>query len=70
MINTATLLFSQVLAGLFSFPLAGYILKSVPAEENGLPLRLIFFLGGGLLVLLIAFALVVIYLYQKFKRKY
>jgi hypothetical protein len=30
----------------------------------------IFFLGGGLLVLLIVFAFVVVYLYRKFKRRY
>jgi hypothetical protein len=40
------------------------------AIENGSLLRLIAFLGGGMLVLLIAFALVVVYLYRKSKRKY
>jgi cbb3-type cytochrome oxidase subunit 3 len=40
------------------------------AKESGSFMSLIAFLGGGLLVLLIVFALVVVYLYRKFKRKF
>ena len=38
--------------------------------ENESSMLLVFILGGGLLVLLIAFALVVAYLYRKFKRRF
>jgi hypothetical protein len=40
------------------------------ALESGLSTSLVFFLVGGLVALLIVFALVVVYLYRKFKRRF
>jgi flagellar biogenesis protein FliO len=43
---------------------------SIPTDDNSSLIRLIFILGGSLVVLLIALVFVMIYLLRKFKRKY